>query len=208
MVNLSKKSLDEHQTRVLEYGLNFAIAPSRIPIKEIVSSTESLSRRLDRVTGTKLREEVKRCLDRAKPPKSNLSGRERDALRSLQRDDSIVVLPADKGNATVVMDRTSYNSKMMELLSDGSYKVLNRNPTTGIEKRVEDNLKKVFRNGHLEEALYKTLVPKYTAIPQLYGVPKVHKPLVPLRPIVCTIGSATYNLARELTRELTRILNR
>ena len=65
-----------------------------------------------------LREEVKRCLDRAKPPKSNLSGRERDALRSLQRDDSIVVLPADKGNATVVMDRTSYNSKM-ELLSDG-----------------------------------------------------------------------------------------
>ena len=160
-----------------------------LSIKEIVSSTESLSRRLDRVTGTKLREEVKRCLDRAK---SNLSGRERDALRSLQRDDSIVVLPADKGNATVVMDRTSYNSKMMELLSDGSYKVLNRNPTTGIEKRVEDNLKKVFRNGHLEEALYKRLVPKST--------PKVHKPLVPLRPIVCMIGSATYNLARELTR--------
>ena len=129
----------EYQTRVLEYGVNLAIAPSWIPIKEIVLSTESLSRRLDRVTGTKLREEVKRCLDRAKPPKSNLSGWERDALRSLQRDDSIVVLPADKGNATVVVDRTSYNSKMMELLSDGSYKVLNRNPTTGIEKRVEDN---------------------------------------------------------------------
>ena len=47
VVNLSKKLLDEHQTRVLEYGLNFAIAPSRIPIKEIVLSTESLSRRLD-----------------------------------------------------------------------------------------------------------------------------------------------------------------
>ena len=79
------------------------------------------------------------------------------------------------------MGRTSHNSKMMELLSDGSYKVLNRNPTTGIEMRV-DNSKKVFRNGHLEEALYKRLVPKYNAIPQLYGVPKVHKPLVPLGP--------------------------
>ena len=30
----------------------------------------------------------------------------------------------------------------------------------------------------------------------------MHNPLVPLRPIVCTIGSATYNLAKELTRIL------
>ena len=63
---------------------------------------------------------------------SNFSGRERDALRSLQKDDSIVVLPADRGMSTVVMDRSSYNSKMVELLSDGSYKVLSMNQTTGI----------------------------------------------------------------------------
>ena len=63
---------------------------------------------------------------------SNFSGCERDALRSLQKDDSIVVLPADRGMSTVVMDRSSYNSKMVELLSDGSYKVLSMNQTTGI----------------------------------------------------------------------------
>ena len=42
----------------------------------------------------------------------------------------------------------------------------------------------VFCYGYLEQTLYKRLVPKYTALPQLYGLPKVHKPLVP---IVCTI---------------------
>lgn len=38
--------------------------------------------------------------------------------------------------------------------------------------------------------------------PQLYGLPKVHKEGTPLRPIVLTIGSPTYNLAKKLARIL------
>ena len=39
--------------------------------------------------------------------------------------------------------------------------------------------------------------------PQLYGLPKIHKMGIPLRPIVSSIGSATYRLVRELARILT-----
>ena len=35
--------------------------------------------------------------------------------------------------------------------------------------------------------------------PRLYGLPKIYKPDVPLRPIISTIGSPTYNLAKHLT---------
>ena len=38
---------------------------------------------------------------------------------------------------------------------------------------------------------------------QLYGLPKIHKPQVTLHPIVSSLGSATYHLAKELTRILT-----
>ena len=34
------------------------------------------------------------------------------ALKSLRNDASIVILPADKGNVTVVMDKKEYVSKM------------------------------------------------------------------------------------------------
>ncbi len=34
----------------------------------------------------------------------------------------------------------------------------------------------------------------------MYGLPKIHKPDVPLRPIVSTIGSATYSLAKHLSK--------
>ena len=47
------------------------------------------------------------------------------------------------------------------------------------------------------------VTPQHSYHPQLYDLPKIHKPEVPLRPIVSSIGSPTYHLAKELTRILT-----
>ncbi|MDA8031702.1 MAG: reverse transcriptase domain-containing protein, partial [Alphaproteobacteria bacterium] len=52
------------------------------------------------------------------------------------------------------------------------------------------------------EYLRKKLTPRQSSAPQIYGLPKIHKAEVPLRPIVCTIGSPTYDLAKELARVL------
>ena len=38
--------------------------------------------------------------------------------------------------------------------------------------------------------------------PKFYGLPKVHKPGIPLRPIVSSTGTTTYNTAKELSRIL------
>ena len=46
---------------------------------------------------------------------SNLSPAERTAMKELQ-DNSIVILPADKGQMTVVMDRDEYDSKLLLML--------------------------------------------------------------------------------------------
>jgi len=60
---------------------------------------------------------VKKCLQNAKKPKSNLGKEQSEALRKLREDDSIVILPADKGNALVVMNKEDYASKMEEILN-------------------------------------------------------------------------------------------
>ena len=46
------------------------------------------------------------------------------------------------------------------------------------------------------------LKPRTSVPPQLYGLPKIHKVEVPLRPIVTTIGSPTYNLSKWLGKIL------
>ena len=38
--------------------------------------------------------------------------------------------------------------------------------------------------------------------PMFYGLPKIHKPDTPLRPIVSSCGSATYGVAKELAEIL------
>ncbi|XP_076041906.1 uncharacterized protein LOC143025784 [Oratosquilla oratoria] len=44
--------------------------------------------------------------------------------------------------------------------------------------------------------------PGDSTIPKFYGLPKVHKEGVPLRPIIAFRGSPTYNLARDLAKRL------
>jgi len=39
--------------------------------------------------------------------------------------------------------------------------------------------------------------------PKLYGLPKIHKPQVPLRPIVSCIGSPTYQLLKHIAKLIT-----
>ena len=61
------------------------------------------------------------CLRRAAPPKCNLLSAELRALRELKRDDSIVIVPADKGSATVVLNTEDYQRKIEGLLDPVSY---------------------------------------------------------------------------------------
>ncbi|XP_078375738.1 uncharacterized protein LOC144659173 [Oculina patagonica] len=53
----------------------------------------------------------------------------RDALKSLKEDESIMVLPADKGRASVVMGADTYRTKMSTLIETGPYQRLNKDPT-------------------------------------------------------------------------------
>ena len=130
----------------------------------------------------------------------NLTKEEVTTLRSLCRDTTIVILIADKGNATVVMDQQAYDHKICSLLADDTYTKLSRDLTKRTEASFQQALKNLMDKGELHLNLYKQLRPGDCRPPYLYGMPKVHKEDVPLRPIVSTIGSPTYAIAKHLAR--------
>ena len=60
---------------------------------------------------------------------SNLTKDEQQALKRLKTTD-IVILPADKGRVTVVMNKTDYHDKMDALVNNKqTYEELKRDPT-------------------------------------------------------------------------------
>ncbi|KAJ8923889.1 hypothetical protein NQ315_006665 [Exocentrus adspersus] len=74
-------------------------------MEEIIANVENGIKNLPIRAAENIRMETARILQRAALPK-NLTRKESRALRELRQDDSIVILAADKGNATVVMEST------------------------------------------------------------------------------------------------------
>jgi len=74
-------------------------------------------------------------LRNAKPPKSNISKSEFEALKSLNNNLDVVVLKEDKGGGVVILDRDDYRKKMLDpLCNNGSYINLNKNPIKKVSK--------------------------------------------------------------------------
>ena len=71
---------------------------------DITTVAEEVARRLNTEKVSELRGSVCGVLKKAKPPPPNMHKEERAALKTLKQDKNIIILPADKGNATVVMD--------------------------------------------------------------------------------------------------------
>ncbi|KAI8517802.1 hypothetical protein Bbelb_038190 [Branchiostoma belcheri] len=80
-----------------------------------------------------LRTKVATTLKVSKPPASNITREERTALKDLATNQDILILPADKGRCTVVLDREQYDRKVQDLLGDKDiYMPLKKDPTNNI----------------------------------------------------------------------------
>ena len=125
-------------------------------------------------------------------------------LKSLQSDSSIIITKPDKGRGVVILDKTDYTNKMLLLLSDTSkYKIL---PHTDVLRHIisiEDRLNRLTRSLRSQTFNHTHLHVSGTAPGIMYGVPKIHKPNVPLRPVLNAINTPSYKLSKAFIPILT-----
>ena len=109
----------------------------------------------------------------------------------------------------VVMEREDYDKKSEELLSQSSYRVLPSDPTTKHKEQADctaSRTSKLKGGSVIPSTKGSTL--QGQALPKYYGLPKVHKEGVPLRPIISSRGVVTYETAKELSRILKPLVGR
>jgi len=109
-------------------------------------------------------------------------------------------LPAEKGNATVVLNTSDYKQKISSLLQDPEYRKITNDPADSIDRKTTAFLKK----SSLTEETRRQLCPAGSRPLRVYGLPKIHKEGVPLRPTGSNIGAPTYQLSKYLTGLLTQ----
>ena len=105
------------------------------------------------------------------------------------------------------MDRHKYTDKCLALISTKQFTTLTNDPTRTLESKVQRTLQKI--KSKFTEQEYKKLYPTGSCPGKFYGTAKIHKIPVngniddlPIRPIVSIINTATYNLAKYLTKLL------
>jgi hypothetical protein len=94
-----------------------------------------------------------------------------------------------------MLGTSDYTQKIFTLLEDKAYARLKKDPTSSIERKTFLLLKE----SQFAEEVCQQLRPQGSTLPRRYGLPKIHKLDVPLRPTVSTAGSLTYRLAQHLS---------
>ena len=202
VINLLDTPLTKAQTRLLAHGPKFAIIPRHPPKEEYVASIEYACQKLNEGKAEELRVEIKNILKKNHPNKSNITKEEFWAIKELKQDEKRIILTADKGVALVVLNQKDYIEKAGHLLSQPTYRKIQENPTSKQKAKLIRILKKIKTEGGISKEKYKKMYPTGAGSPKFYGLPKIHKKETPLRPIVSSTGTVSYNAAKELANIL------
>ena len=87
----------------------------------------------------------------------------------------------------VIMDRQDYINKANHLLNQSTYRSIAKGPHQSIKNKLINILKRVKNQTGLDSNTYKSMYPTGCVPPKFYGLPKIHKPDTPLRPIVSVV---------------------
>ena len=141
--------------------------------------------------------------------KPNLSQEEQNALKELIKNKHIVIKPADKGSAVVIMGREQYILEATRQLNDNTYYTKLKEPiypqAVPIVHQIINTLhSKKYINAKQKQYLKGDYEPRPR---RFYMLPKIHKEpqkwtvpfeIPPGRPIVSDCGSETYQTAEYI----------
>ena len=215
--NYSKHVLTEDEKFVLSHGLNFNIPPKSLKREDILAEFEVLAGQLSHHTPKSVDE-----LNRLRTKLADLAfsyhatpidGRNfvrKDffkILNKIKKLDKIVITKPDKGAGVVILDKEDYLSKMKCILEDSTKFVYvgpssTHDHTEKVENKLRRRLLQLFKGNLISRSEYERIRPVGSQRPRLYGLPKTHKPNVPLRPILSMVGSTRHKLAQWLTELL------
>ena len=194
---MSSKSLSDGEQSLLQKGPKFAVSSSKVPLTKYIAVTKWICDELgENTVGKDCTEiyqktrEVLQHFKEKKGPTCNTTKEEQEAIKTLRKDSSHMVLTADKGVALVVMDKSQYIDKCMALLNDTKVYKPCKDTTKKLHRDVQESLWKLNREHGTSrpydwsKLYYNKLLPtgNSSPAPRFYGLPKYTKLTAPCTP--------------------------
>ena len=210
VINLSKRNLTVSEKEVLSFGLSFALPKLKINYVQHYFKFEKLLASLKRLSCNSFNDVIREVSSIAHSSFNDFSSYKTsfptlpkhlfESLKALRSDPSIIITSPDKGRGCVILDKLDYINKVETILNDHTkFKLITQEPfkfMTKLEDKLARLLRKFLRLNLITKDLFNYLFPSGSTLGVLYGLPKIHKANIPIRPILSTIGTFNYNLAK------------
>jgi len=209
--NFSDKNLSEEQKDILSHGLDYCLPPTKVSFHKFFLYFEKLCNNLKNCdiynnTFNNVTSNISTIANNTFKKFSRQGKQSNDAenftspLQTLKNDETITITKPDKGRGVVILNKHDYHQKLLSILDDHTkFKKITTKISTHL-LYLEDKLKRLLRaiKPSIGESTYNFLSTSGSQPGRLYGLPKVHKPNIPLRPIISSIGTFNYNTAKFL----------
>ena len=217
--NYSQRVLTDAEKEVLALGLDFALPKGKIDYVSHFYSFEKLWLKIRKWSRRQLNQDndlQRRISSIAHESFYTFQGNKHripllpdhlmEALRDLRKDPNIKIIRPDKGKGVVILNTDDYTSKLNTILgNDKKFKKLNTTPLKETQ-RLEDKLirfiSSLVKKNLLTQEQYDQIRPSGSNPAILYGLPKVHKDQVPLRPIMSSLNTFNRKLSKFLIQFL------
>ncbi|VDL88105.1 unnamed protein product [Schistocephalus solidus] len=177
--NLSSKQLTAEQVKVLSQDVCFNttdaqplyfIAAAESVLHEAPITDESRNLLQQRISSRQISHKKRKALSKA----------EIEALRTLKADKKLVILPADKGWSTVILNKKDYVNKFEALLGDRTaYSPREDDMMRTLVSNINKDMASLRKSKAITQTDFQMMKPKNTALARFYGLLKVHKPETP-----------------------------
>lgn len=216
--NLTNLDIPDFANEILSLGPNYATKinnEKELPITNIICNIENGLNSLTNTEKDTLRAKTCNIITNFKNKLKNCEKKSKIDLKLkktksfLKNNPNIRVLRADKTNKTVIMSATDYDTKMNNLLNDKkTYKQVKMDPTNQLQKKNNELVKLWEQKNYISPTVAKKLQIRNAVPPKIYGLPKLHKKDIPLRPIVSGIQSPLEPMSKFLKNILNNIINK
>ena len=143
---------------------------------------------------------------------SSLNKDENSALKTLSKNNGLIIQKSDNGISIVLINKSDYFHKIYNIILDSKKFMKSSavdekhfNFIIGIKKKLTNLLKELIASETISENDYKKLKPRGSSFNVLYGLCKTHKKVfdkcLPFRPILSAIKTLSYNLAKLLNNK-------
>ena len=206
-VNLTTIKFNQEEPTLLDHGMQHSI---EIPLEKFWNDLIIQTDRAVRKFEPKLQEAYRtiaakklKQIKNSSHPYNNQAKRQTYILNNIKnklKQGHAMIIKADKGKTTVIIDTTEHNNKTLESIHSNAIKTLTNNPTSKFQKRIKDTLK--LRHLIINKTQIKYLTQNKPQAPILKAQIKLHKMGNPIRPAVNSINAPNYKLAKFLTKNL------